>query len=106
MPYNGSNPKSDRTKRVPSDQEPSCRTRKQAAQSACRPTKLRARANIEPGERLVAITFIESLFADQHKPLQIYELNEVSSLDGGPMQWESRVRLDVVSQNLLCMSSI
>lgn len=58
---------------------------------------------VRSGERLVAITFIESLVADQHKRTQIYELNEIAALEGLSMRWENRVRLDVVRQNLLRM---
>jgi len=58
---------------------------------------------VRSGERLVAITFIESFVADQHKRMQVYELNEIAALEGLAMKWESRVRLDVVRQNLLRM---
>jgi PKHD-type hydroxylase len=57
------------------------------------------------GQRLVAITFVESLIADQHQRMQVYELNEIAALEGERMQWESRVRLDVVRQNLMRMWS-
>ena len=57
------------------------------------------------GQRLVAITFVESLIADQHQRMQVYELNEIAALEGDRMQWESRVRLDVVRQNLMRMWS-
>ena len=58
---------------------------------------------VRSGERLVAITFIESFVADQHKRMQVYELNEIAALEGLSMKWENRVRLDVVRQNLLRM---
>ena len=58
---------------------------------------------VRAGRRLVSITFIESLIADQHQRAQVYELNEVAALEGLKMAWESRVRLDVVRQNLLRM---
>ncbi len=58
---------------------------------------------VRSGQRLVAITFIESLIADQHQRLQVYELNEVAALEGLNMKWENRVRLDVVRQNLMRM---
>jgi PKHD-type hydroxylase len=54
-------------------------------------------------QRLVSITFIESYVADQHRRSQIYELNEIAALEGNNMNWESRVRLDVVRQNLMRM---
>ena len=57
------------------------------------------------GRRLVSITFIESLIADQHRRSQVYELNELAALEGNTMQWENRVRLDVVRQNLMRMWS-
>jgi PKHD-type hydroxylase len=60
---------------------------------------------VRSGERLVSITFIESFVADQHKRMQVYELNEIAALEGLSMKWENRVRLDVVRQNLLRMWS-
>jgi PKHD-type hydroxylase len=60
---------------------------------------------VRSGQRLVSITFIESLVADEHRRTQIYELNEVAALEGMKMDWASRVRLDVVRQNLLRMWS-
>jgi PKHD-type hydroxylase len=58
---------------------------------------------VRSGQRLVAITFMESLVADQHQRTQLYELNEVAALEGLNMSWENRVRLDVVRQNLMRM---
>jgi PKHD-type hydroxylase len=58
---------------------------------------------VRSGQRLVAITFIESLIADPHQREQVYELNEVAALEGLTMKWENRVRLDVVRQNLMRM---
>ena len=60
---------------------------------------------VRSGQRLVSITFIESLIADSHRRMQVYELNEIAALEGNAMRWESRVRLDVVRQNLLRMWS-
>ena len=60
---------------------------------------------VRTGERLVSITFIESYIADEHKRTQVYELNEIAALEGLAMRWESRVRLDVVRQNLMRMWS-
>ena len=60
---------------------------------------------VRAGERLVSITFIESYIADEHKRTQVYELNEIAALEGLAMRWESRVRLDVVRQNLMRMWS-
>lgn len=60
---------------------------------------------VRSGQRLVAITFIESYIPDHHQRLQVYELNEIAALEGNNMRWESRVRLDVVRQNLTRMWS-
>ncbi len=60
---------------------------------------------VRSGRRLVSITFIESLIADQHQRMQVYELNEIAALEGLTMKWENRVRLDVVRQNLMRMWS-
>jgi PKHD-type hydroxylase len=58
---------------------------------------------VRSGERLVAITFIESFIPDPHQRMQVYELNEIAALEGNTMRWENRVRLDVVRQNLMRM---
>jgi PKHD-type hydroxylase len=60
---------------------------------------------VRSGQRLVSITFIESYIADEHQRTQVYELNEIAALEGLSMKWESRVRLDVVRQNLMRMWS-
>jgi len=60
---------------------------------------------VRSGQRLVSITFIESYIADEHHRAQVYELNEIAALEGTTMKWESRVRLDVVRQNLMRMWS-
>ena len=60
---------------------------------------------VRSGQRLVAITFIESFIADQHQRMQVHELNEIAALEGSTMRWENRVRLDVVRQNLMRMWS-
>lgn len=60
---------------------------------------------VRSGQRLVAITFIESYIADEHQRTQVFELNEIAALEGTTMKWESRVRLDVVRQNLIRMWS-
>jgi PKHD-type hydroxylase len=60
-------------------------------------------APVRSGRRLVSITFIESLVADAHQRNQLYELNEIAAIEGNNMQWESRVRLDVVRHNLMRM---
>lgn len=60
---------------------------------------------VTAGQRLVSITFIESLIADGYQRAQVHELNEIAALEGNRMQWENRVRLDVVRQNLMRMWS-
>ena len=60
---------------------------------------------VRSGERLVSITFIESFIPDQQQRTQVYELNEIAAIEGHNLQWESRVRLDVVRQNLMRMWS-
>lgn len=60
---------------------------------------------VRSGQRLVSITFIESLIPDQHQRTQVYEINEIAALEGKAMNPESRVRLDVVRQNLMRMWS-
>ena len=53
------------------------------------------------GERLVAITFIQSLIPDvQHRNL-MYELNEVAALEGSNMAPENFTRLQAVQYQLL-----
>jgi PKHD-type hydroxylase len=56
---------------------------------------------VRRGTRLVAITFIESLVPDEFERTQLYELNEVTALEGLNMRWENRVRLEAVRNNLL-----
>jgi PKHD-type hydroxylase len=59
---------------------------------------------VEPvtgGERLVAITFIQSRIADKVRRELLYELNEVAALEGLGMQPENYTRLQLVQANLL-----
>lgn len=56
---------------------------------------------VTSGERLVSITFIESLIPDAEKRALVYNINEVSALEGNTMQWENRMRLQLVAQNLM-----
>ena len=53
------------------------------------------------GERLVAITFIQSQVPDPFKRHMLYELNEVAALEGLKMDPENYSRLQLVQQNLL-----
>jgi PKHD-type hydroxylase len=56
---------------------------------------------VRRGQRLVSITFIESLIPDEYQRIQLYELSEVAALEGLKMEWANRVRLDAVRNNLL-----
>lgn len=56
---------------------------------------------VRSGVRLVSITFIESLVADETKRSLLYELNEVAALEGLNMKWENRVRFEAARNNLL-----
>jgi PKHD-type hydroxylase len=51
---------------------------------------------LESGERLVAITFIESEVRDPVQRGLLYDLNEVYALEGERMEWENRIRLQHV----------
>jgi PKHD-type hydroxylase len=63
-------------------------------------TTLHEVAPVRAGERLVAITFIESFIPDEQDRLILYELGEISALEGDKMHWANRMRLEVVRQNL------
>ena len=59
---------------------------------------------VEPvtsGERLVAITFIQSRLPDPFKRNLLYNLNEVAALEGLQMQPENFTRLQLVQNQLL-----
>ncbi len=61
---------------------------------------------VEPvtrGERLVAITFIQSLIPDVAHRNLMYELNEVAAIEGGKMDPENFTRLQAVQYQLLRM---
>ena len=55
---------------------------------------------VTSGERLVAITFIESQIADPAQRALLYELNEVTALEGLNMKPENWRRLDHVRSGL------
>ena len=55
---------------------------------------------VTAGQRLVAITFIESQIPDAALRELLYELDEVAALEGGAMSWENRTRLQYVRTNL------
>jgi PKHD-type hydroxylase len=55
---------------------------------------------VTAGERLVGLTFIESMVPDgRHREL-LYELNEVAALEGFNMSQENRTRLEYVRNDL------
>ncbi len=56
---------------------------------------------VSSGERLVAITFIQSRIADKFHRELLYELNEVAALEGLGMSPENFTRLQLVQANLL-----
>ena len=60
---------------------------------------------VRRGQRLVSITFIESLIPEERERNLLYEIQDVLSLEGLKMDWASRVRLEVVSHNLTRMWS-
>lgn len=53
------------------------------------------------GERLVAITFIQSRIQDPFRRNLLFELNEVAALEGLKMAQENYSRLQLVRENLL-----
>ena len=53
------------------------------------------------GERLVAITFIQSRVHDPFQRNLLYDLNEVAALEGLKMQPENFTRLQLVQNQLL-----
>lgn len=55
---------------------------------------------VTSGERVVAITFIESQIIDETRRYLLYALNEVAALEGFNMSWDNRVRLEHVRQSL------
>jgi len=63
-------------------------------------TQLHEVTPVRRGQRLVSITFIESMIPDEFLRTQLYELNEVAAIEGLKMSWEGRVRLEAVRNNL------
>ncbi len=53
------------------------------------------------GERLVAITFIQSRISDPFRRTLLFELNEVAALEGLKMDPENYARMQLVQQKLL-----
>jgi PKHD-type hydroxylase len=68
-------------------------------------TMLHEVAKVTRGQRLVAITFIESQIIDERQRYMIYSLGEVSALEGLTMKPENRNRLELVRHNLIRMWS-
>jgi PKHD-type hydroxylase len=66
-------------------------------------TQLHEVKPVTAGERLVSITFIESLIPDADKRELVYAVNEVAALEGHNIAWDNRMRLQLVAQNLLRM---
>ena len=56
---------------------------------------------VTKGERLVAITFIQSRIQDPFRRTLLFELNEVAALEGLKMDAENFARLQLIQQNLL-----
>jgi PKHD-type hydroxylase len=56
---------------------------------------------VKSGERLVAITFMQSRIKDPWRRAMLYELNEVAALEGLKMAPGNFARLQLVQQNLL-----
>ena len=59
---------------------------------------------VEPvtgGERLVAITFIQSRIRDAFARNLLFELNEVAALEGNNMSFDNFTRLQLIQSNLL-----
>ena len=56
---------------------------------------------VSRGERLVAITFIQSKIPDPFRRNLLFDLNEVAALEGLKMQQENFSRLQLVQANLL-----
>jgi PKHD-type hydroxylase len=52
------------------------------------------------GQRLVGITFMESLIVDQTYRELLFQLKEVLALEGDKMDWENRTRLSYVCESL------
>ncbi|HWA61764.1 MAG TPA: Fe2+-dependent dioxygenase [Caulobacteraceae bacterium] len=63
-------------------------------------TTLHEVAPVTAGERLVGLTFIESMIPDPVNRELLYSLDEVAALEGFNMSWENRTRLQYVRNNL------
>jgi PKHD-type hydroxylase len=63
-------------------------------------TTLHEVAPVTSGQRLAMFTFIESSIPNQMYRELLYQLNEVSALEGFNISWENRTRLQFVIANL------
>ena len=63
--------------------------------------KLHEVERVTEGERMVAITFIQSRIPDPFRREMLYELNEVAALEGLKMEPDNFARLQLVQANLL-----
>jgi PKHD-type hydroxylase len=63
-------------------------------------TTLHEVAPVRSGVRLVSLTFIESQIPDEQERAMLFELGEISALEGDNMHALNRMRLEVVRQNL------
>jgi PKHD-type hydroxylase len=63
--------------------------------------KLHEVERVTSGERLVAITFIQSRIADPFHREMLYELNEIAALEGLRMDKDNFARLQLIQANLL-----
>jgi PKHD-type hydroxylase len=68
-------------------------------------TTLHEVTEVTRGQRLVAITFIQSQIIDERQRHMIFSLGEISALEGLSMKPENRNRLDLVRHNLIRMWS-
>jgi PKHD-type hydroxylase len=64
-------------------------------------TTLHRVEKVTRGERLVALTFIESRIADSEKRELLYELNEIGAIAGEKMDIDTYTRFQRIQQNLL-----
>jgi len=63
-------------------------------------TTLHEVAPVTSGQRLVGLTFIESMVPDPINRELLYNLDEVAALEGLNMSWQNRTRLQYVRNNL------
>lgn len=64
-------------------------------------TTLHEVAPVRAGIRLVSLSFIESRIPDEQERDMVFELGEVSALEGANMDVVNRMRIELVRQNLM-----